>query len=160
MAFVPVYRVHIAGLDGVLRPWSMDMYVTEDAARAYFAAADASARAATPVGVLMQKAINMQTGFVTGKEVTLAEINDAEVTNPGDSVLRGNKLNVGIHAGIKNSTFTIPCRSGSAYTQKDDSLDCLLNSPTAMSDFITAYEAVGVNSYGDAATVTRVTVVD
>lgn len=160
MAFVPQYRVHISGLDGVLRPWAIDFYVTEAAAQAYFAAADATARAATTVGVAMQKAINMQTGFVTGKEVTLAEINDAEVTNPGDTVLRGNKLNVGIHAGIKNSTFTIPCRSGSAFTQKDDSLDCLLSSPSAMSEFVAAYEAVGVNSYGDAATITRVTVVD
>lgn len=160
MAFVPVYRVHIGGLDGVLRTWSIDMYVTEDAAQLYFAAADAAARAATSVGVLMTKAIAMQSGFVTEKSVTLAEINDAPVTNPGDSVLRGNKLNFGIHAGIKNSSFTIPCRATLSYTQKEDSLDCELDTPTPMSDFVAAYEAVGVNSYGDAATITRATVVD
>lgn len=160
MAFVPQYRVHIGGLDGVLRPWTIDFYVTSASAQSYFAAADAAARAATDVGVAMTKAIAMQSGFVTEKSVTLAEINDATVTNPGDTVLRGNKLNVGIHGGISNTTFTIPCRATASYTQKDDNLDCLLNSPAAMSDFVTAYEAVGVNKNGDAATITRVTVVD
>ena len=160
MAFQPVYRVHIGGTDGVLRPFSIDMYVTEAAAQLYFAAADEAARAATTVGVLMTRTIAMQSGFVREKSVTLVEINDAEFANPGDTVLRGNKLNVGIHAGIKNSVFNIPCRSNSAYTQVEDSLNCQLDTPVAMTNFISAYEAIGVDSNGNAATITRVTVVD
>jgi len=160
MAFQPQYRLHIGGKDGVLRPFEIKCYVTEASAQLYFAAADEAARALTTVGVLMTRLIAMQSGFITDKGLTLVEINDAEFTNPADTVLRGNKLNVGLHAGIKNPVFNIPCRAPTAFTQKDDSLDCKLDTPVAMTNLITAYEAIGVDSNGNAATITRVTVVD
>lgn len=160
MAYQAVARVHIGGKDGVLRPFSIDFYVTLAAAQIYWAAADEAARAATTVGVLMTRAIAMQSGFILEKSVTLAEINTDEFVNPGDTILRGNKLNFGIHAGIKNSVFNIPCRNNASYTQIEDSLNCQLDTPTAMTNFISAYEAIGVDSNGNAATITRATVVD
>lgn len=145
--------------DGIGRESVWQAYVSQGTAQAYAAAADASARAATALGVLFTKLAAVTDMEVVSKGIGYMEINDAP-GDPADSVLRGNKLQFFFNGSGRSFTMSVPGRKASAYEQQANSLQIALDSPTAMSDFIDAFNTNAKDINGSSVTITSAQVVD
>jgi hypothetical protein len=159
MAVFYRWVVSITTMDGVLRPSVNNFYVSEADAEAWINAADETARAATDVGVLVSKFLAMTDAAFVQTQVGMIQLNDP-VSNPADTVLRGNKLAFKGRSGGRGIDFSIPARKPASFSQSVDSLQVSITSPTAMSEFVTAYNAVVTDQFGNVASVQSASVVD
>lgn len=154
MAEVSRYLLSISLIDGVNRTSVVQYYVSPTDGKAYVAAADAAARAATSVGALILAVTEM----TDMQPLSWALTAEFEQDSPGpipDDILRGNKLSFTLRSGGRNITTTIPGRKTSAYTQAVDSLNVALDTPTAMDNFVTAVNATVKDLFGNAVIVTK-----
>lgn len=159
MAIITTYVATVSWVDGVKRPCSTSVYVNETDAKAWFAAADASARALTNVGVLMAAINQLSDATLTGMQVTCRDEQDTAVL-PAETVLRGNKLFVSYAAAGRFFHITIPARDPDDYTQGTDSLVVSLSAPAAMLAFVSAFNATARNIDGQVVAIDQIKVVD
>lgn len=159
MAIITSYVATVSWVDGVKRPCSTSVYVNETDAKAWFAAADASARALTDVGVLMAAINQLSDATLVGMEVSCRDEQDTAVL-PAETVLRGNKLFVSYGAAGRKFHITIPARDPDDYVQGADSLVVALDTPTAMNNFVTAFNSTARNIDGQVVAIDQIKVVD
>lgn len=144
--------------DGVLRPCGPTFYITATAAKAYVAAVDDAARAATTVGVLRAALFPLTEAAEVATSIQY-ESYVAAPSNPADDVLRGNKLKVEVVAAGQDRSFTIPARQASGYVQLPDSLKIDITDAT-FDAFKDAYEAIVIDAFGNARVITAASIVD
>lgn len=150
MASIVRFFVSINMEDGLGRDCGSTFYINETDANAYTAAADDAARAATTVGVLVAKYAGLTLANLMGVSIGAEFLADPPplASSIADTVLRGNKLRISTSAGGRGGDFSIPARNPANYTQDADSLIVSITTPTAMSQFVTAYQTVVENAFG------------
>lgn len=145
--------------DGVGRDSVFQFYVSATDGKAYMNAAQGGTRDATLVGVLFAKLLGITDCVPVQQSVQLEQMEDT-VPAVADTVLRGNKLKFTYRAGGSTYGFTVPGRELAGYSQQPDSLKVDLITPTAMVDFISAYEGVAKSLYGATPLITAIAIVD
>lgn len=153
MANYPTWVAEIGLRDGVKRDSIMSFRVPEATAKLYMAAVDKAARDATAIGLLLSAVLTVSLCAERYRRVYV-EDKTAPVTNPADTVLRGNKVVVGYQSGPGNYTFTIPGRDPSAYTQNADEVTIDISATGEFADFLAlvASTALGPTGLSVAAT--------
>lgn len=159
MAEFDRWEISITTVDGVGRPMVFQSFVAEDDAQDYLSQADSAGRAGTALGDFIAKYLLTQDGAFVQSSVGLAVVNDP-VSNPADTVLRGNKILVHTRAGGRGLVFTIPARKTSAYTQEVDSLKIDITAAGALKNFLTSYALVATDMFGNSVTPMSAEIVD
>lgn len=149
----------ITVMDGVLRDSVISFNVTESEAQEYVDAADDAGRAASVIGGLIAATLGMTDCAFVQTRVGIQVKNDP-VSNPADTVLRGNKLMFHVRSGGRGLVFTIPGRKASAFAQGTDSLNVSLTTPAAMAAFVGAVELAASDQFGHGIDVQSAEVVD
>lgn len=167
MAEVPVYMAKVTVGDSKKKHSTVSLRVDATDAKAWFAAADTAARAATKVG-LLQAAIfslmasSQQYSFAVEGEM----VNDAHVYPSAESnVFNSNKLLVSIkttNAGVpRNLTFSIPQREPTSFEMESNGENIVLVDGGDVEDLVTQILDTMLSSYGSAVTaVNEITVND
>lgn len=153
------WEVSITTMDGVLRPMVFQAFVSQDDAQDYLAQTDDAGRAGTALGDFISKYLLTQDGSFVQSSVGLAVVNDP-VSNPADTVLRGNKILVHTRAGGRGLVFSIPARKTSAYTQEVDSLKIDITANGALKNFLAVYATVATDMFGNSVTPVAAEIVD
>lgn len=123
--------------------------ISQVSAQSYVAAADAAARAATTVGVLIAKASDLTNGVFLSADVKYGEIEDTAVApDISDGVFRFDKFAFKYDAGLKNYQVSIPGRDMGAVTLESDGISLLLTDGAAVQDFVDALTAIGLGDNG------------
>lgn len=146
MATVESYYLSMSFGDCRQKQSNVRYRLTTIAAQAWLNAADAAARAATTVGVLVTKVNALTDATLISWGVELESANDAAIYPVGDSgVYNFDKVSVQTKAGLKNYTSTIPARNDTAINVGADGVNVILTgagASAAVTEFISAYEAV------------------
>lgn len=168
MAQVPVYRASVQGGGSNSKLGSASVRVNATDGKAYVAAADATARLATDVGVLIAATQNMMAinGTTGWSEYDLASefVNDAFAFPDEDANLyRSNKFKVTYattNGGLPvRESIYIPFRSTSSDLESNGMNVNLAD--TIPAAYVAALVATGISSYGTAITsVIEITVND
>jgi hypothetical protein len=153
------WSVSITTMDGVLRESVSSFNITQSEAQEYMDAADDTERAASAVGQTVAAYLAMTDAAFVKTTVSI-EVKNDPVTNPGDSVLRGNKLMFHCRSGGRGLVFTVPARKASAYAQSVDSLQVSLTTPAAMAAFVGDIENYVTDQFGHSVDVVSAEVVD
>ena len=146
-------------IDGVKRSSVASFYIDDTNASIYLTAIGHAARLASNPGQLATKFAAMSDMVIQSISMALEDFNDP-ITLPAVTVLRGNKLAFATRAGGRGLTFTIPGRKPAAFTQPAGDLNVSLLTPSAMSDFIAAYNLCVVDQFGNSAVIEEGKVVD
>ncbi len=152
--------VSINLIDGVLRPCGNTFYISNEDALEYQVAGDDAARAASVVGVLVAAYLAITDGNLVSVNVGEEVLPDPPPSNPADTILRGNKLEFFRYGSGVKRAFETPTRVVGTFTQSTDSLQISITSPTAMSNFVTAYNATVLDLFGNPCTILSGKVVD
>ncbi len=147
MANFPTWFCSLTVRDGAQRPSTITFRVPEATAKLYFAAVDKAARDATAIGLLLDGFLTLTSGVEESRSVTVRD-EQAPVTFPDEAVLRGNKIVVGYHTGAEDNKITIPARDGTAYTQKEDSIEIDITAAGDFADWVTLFEAAALGPTG------------
>lgn len=156
MAFVDRWIMTITVRDGVQRDSAISFYVPAAKAQAWIAAAD---RTTTDLYTLEQATLGITAAYHVSTQVSKLELQDS-VGDPADNILRGNRLIISLAANARNYTLTVPARDILAYTQKQDSVECVLENEDALETFVTAFETHATTINGGTPTVRKVAVAD
>lgn len=171
MADAPVYKAHLTIYDSAKKAGRVDLRVDATDGKAYVAAADTAARAATKVGLLLASvtAIIQNAGGIVyewGLDAVFLQTTFAYPL-PADQIWRSNKLKVDYattNNGLPASgSFTIPARDPAEYTLESNGINVVIaGSPTTeISDLLAQVVDTLVSSYGTVVTaVTEITVND
>lgn len=167
MAEVPVYMAKVTVGDSKKKHSTVALRVDATDAKAWFAAADTAARAATKVGLLQAAVFSLmgssqQYSFAVEGEM----VNDAHVYPSAESnTFNSNKLLVSIkttNAGVpRNLTFSIPQREPSSFLMESNGENVVLDDAGDVADLVTQILDTMLSSYGTAVTaVNEITVND
>jgi hypothetical protein len=167
MAEVPVYVAKVTVGDSAKKFSTVSLRVDATDAKAWFAAADTAARAATKVGLLQAAVFNLmlssqQYSFAVEGEM----VNDAHVFPSLESnAFNSNKLNVSIrttNAGLpRDLTFTIPQREPTSFEMESDGVTVVLDDADEVADLVTQIIDTMLSSYATAVTaVNKITLND
>jgi hypothetical protein len=167
MAEVPVYTAKVTVGDSAKKFSTVGLRVDATDAKAWFAAADTAARAATKVGLLQAAIFNVmlssqQYSFAVEGEM----VNDAHVFPSLESnAFNSNKLNVSYrttNAGLpRDLTFTIPQREPTSFEMESDGITVVLDDADEVADLVAQIIDTMVSSYGTAVTaVNKITLND
>lgn len=167
MAEVPVYMAKVTVGDSAKKFSTVSLRVDATDAKAWFAAADTAARAATKVGLLQAAVFNLmmssqQYSFAVEGEM----VNDAHVFPSLESnSFNSNKLNVSIrttNAGLpRDLTFTIPQREPTSFEMESDGVTVVLDDADEIADLVTQIIDTMLSSYATAVTaVNKITLND
>jgi hypothetical protein len=159
MAEVIRYVWSINLIDGIERSCGNSFYVEQDEALAYLNAADAAARAATPLGILQTRYLLMTDAGHISTNVGIEIVPDPPAAL-ADTILRGNKLKFQVRGGGTKRDFDIPARKVASYSQNPNSLEVSITAPTAMSNFVSQYQGIVVDAYGNVRTIVEAEIVD
>lgn len=138
--------------DGVKRTAVHSIYVSLTDAQEYWAAAKGAARDATKIGVYFAKTLGISAMVPVQQSVVLEQIEDT-VTLPANTVLRGDKINFDYGGGGSFGQVAVPGRETGAFTQETTGLGVSITAPTAMSDYVAAFNNVAKTKFGSAATI-------
>jgi hypothetical protein len=152
MAELAQYTVEITFQDGVLRQSVWQVYVSPTNAKAYVAAADTAARAATNVGQLITAASAMSEGVPVIWAVKAA-FNQEEGEPIPDNVLRNNKIVMHMRSAGRGLVLSVPARNPASFLQKENSIELVLDDPTEMDTFVTALNTWVVDQFGNSVAV-------
>lgn len=126
--------------------------ISNAAAKAYVAAADEAARAATTIGIYFTRVIALTLGAPAERGVRYNTKDDALVIPAvDDEIFNFDKLTVGWSTGLKNYTTTIPARDMAAVEVVGRNGDIDMATGAAQ-DWIQAFLDVAVDDAGTAAT--------
>lgn len=167
MAEVPVYYAKVTVGDSAKKMSTVSLRVDETDAKAWFAAADTAARAATKVGLLQAAVFDLvmssqQYSFAVEGEM----INDAFVYPSLESnAFNSNKLNVSYKTTLgglpRNLEFTIPQREPSSFQMESNGINIVLTDGGDVQDLVAQVLDTMLSSYGTAVTaVNEITVND
>ncbi len=142
MAQVVSYRAGLSIGDSRNKLADMSWSINSTMFTTYSGAADAAARAATPVGLLMAGIEGLTDGAVFARRV-IKEIDEDAATFPADStaVFNFDKITVSLKAGADRYTMTIPARDNDAINtgMVDGVIDIAVGTRTTeVDDFIVA----------------------
>lgn len=142
MAQVVTYRAGMTLGDSKNKLVSVEWRIDATMFAAYNTAADAAARAATTVGLVMAGIAGLSACNVFERRV-FKVIDEDTATFPGDTtgVFNFDKISVSLKAGVDNYTMTIPGRKLSAYSTGmiDGVINIAVGTRTSeVDDFITA----------------------
>lgn len=128
------------------------IFVNAADARAFVAAADETARAATDIGVYFAAVDALIEAAPVDRGIRFNTKNDALVIPAtDDEIFNFDKLTVGWSSGLDNYSLTIPARDMAAVTVVGRNGDCEL-ATGAVQTWIQAFLDVAVSKSGDAAT--------
>jgi hypothetical protein len=160
MADAPVYKAHVTIYDSAKKAGRVELRVDATDGKAYIAAADTAARAATKVGLLLASVVALiqNAGGIVyewGLDATFLQTTFAYPL-PADQIWRSNKLKVDYSTtnnGLPASgSFTIPARDPAEYTLESNGINVIIaGTPTTeIEDLITQIEDTLISSYGTA----------
>lgn len=155
MAEVLVPVAFVTLIDSKKKLSSMEFNISAASAKAYVAAADTAARAATQVGALIDAAAGMSRAAVVGYGVRYDVKSDTVATPaPGSEIFHSQKLAVLHRAGIRNYAQNIPAWDPDAVTitGEDGSAALTASQPQQTQDFQAAFNAVVIGVNGVAST--------
>lgn len=147
MTNYPTWYASMTVRDGAQRPSTLSFRVPEATAKLYFAAADKAARDATAIGLLFAGFLTLTKGVEESRSVTVRD-ETSPLVYPDEDVLRGNKIVVGYLTGAQVAKITIPARDGTAFTQKEDSIEIDITAAGDFADWITLFEATALGPNG------------
>lgn len=147
-------------VDGAERPCGNSFYVPQAEAVAWNAAADDAARVLTDIGVFIDAYLDESLAIMVSVNVGKEIISDPIPAFPANTVLRGNKLQFSTGAGGKRGVFNLPARNPANYTQDAHSLEVSVTVPLAMNSFVSDYDALVVDAFGNPSTILAAKVVD
>lgn len=114
MAEVVSYRAGLSLGDSKNKLADVTWRVNQTMFDAYDAAADAAARAATPVGLLMDGIAGLSSANVFARRIVKEiELDNATFPSDGTGIYNFDKITVALKAGVDNYTMTIPARDDS-----------------------------------------------
>lgn len=128
----------------------------------WYNAADATARAATDVGLLFNALNGLSSAYMYKTYVVLEDEQDAPaVPAPDSNIYNFDKLGVSFRAGLDNYSMTIPARSDANYTVNTDGVSVILGATgtAQVQDFVTRFQANVLAKNGGTPVVTKITVV-
>jgi len=150
MAFELQPALTVGLIDTLNRNSSYTVRITAAAAQAYAAAADATARAATTIGVLIAAVDALTDCTVTTRGIVYVERDNAAVA-PATGVWRGNKFVTGFSGSGRNFVTSLPGRNEAAVNF--NGLDVvIIGGTTATTNYVDAFNAVALDINGTAAT--------
>lgn len=161
------YRLNISYLMSNINPKSrrnqianFSTRVTAASAKAYMAAADSAARAATGVGALITATNALSLGVPQDWGVNVSIFDTAAVPpSAGADAYAFDKFAVSLVAAGENSQLTIPARNMSAVVIETDGVSVELADGANVAAFVTALETVGVDEDLNNETVQRMFVI-
>lgn len=167
MAEVPTYYAQVTVGDQAKKFSTVSLRVDATDAKAWVAAADTAARAATKVGLLQAAVFNLLRSSQQKSFAVLSEmVNDAFVFPAiTTDTFNSNKLNVTYLTSVgglpRQLQFTIPQRQESGYSLESNGINVDLEDGTDIPDLITQVIDTMLSSYGTAVTaVPEITVND
>lgn len=159
MATIEHYIATITLQDSRQKETPFSFRTTKALAEAYWAAADATARGLTVIGVAFNKMLALSACTALTRAVYLVgEPDNAAPPAADDKVYNYDKLGVSVRAGIDNYVQTIPGRDGTAYTVGPDGVTVNIvgaDATTEVTEFITAFEAAAIFKNGSAGNVQK-----
>lgn len=145
-------QFHMTWVDSDERTSTVSPYVRIVDAKAFVAAADEAARAATLLGVMADAFYGLTEGTMTKYYVSFGQTTGDAVPGSGDGIFRGNKIVCHYsEAGADNRFLTIPTRDDATLEYSGTSIN--LNDGGLVEAFVTAFEAAAVGKNGGAVTV-------
>jgi hypothetical protein len=160
MALVDIHYGFITIGDSRQKESTVRFRITAAAAAAYFDALTQILKDATALGQFFLSIEDLTAGTFRGKGVQLVTIDDAiGYPAPNANVYNFDKLQVSYSAAGGNFNLSIPSRDDAVYLVATDGVTVDLTTPAAVSDFVTRFNAIVLNKYGNDATLTEITVV-
>lgn len=171
MADIAVYEAHFTIYDSAKKAGRVGLRVDATDGKAYVAAADTAARAATKVGLLIAAVLDMilQAGGIEYEHGLDSKFLQSTFAYPlsEDEVYRSNKLKVDYvtnNAGIPaNGSFTIPARDPAEYTMESNGINVVIGggATTEVANLMTQIVDTLLSSYSTAiSAVSEITVND
>lgn len=151
MAEVPAHVMYVSFLDAANRLSDWQMRIQSASAKAYVAAADDTARAATAVGAALAATMALSE-LVPASYGVRYNFNDDAAAAPAEG-LRGNKIVFGFAGSGRNFVTSIPGRDMSALTI-NNGIDVVLADSGAVAAWVTAIETVGADINGNSISIT------
>lgn len=170
MADVPFYSAYVSVTDSAKRTTNVSLRVDATDGKAYVAAADTAARAATKVGLLLAAVIDVMNATLGGTGEVEHGVKSGFKNgsyapfNPLSEIFNSNKLNIIYstnNAGVPaQGGFSIPQRDPSEYVMESNGINVSLADGAAIEELVTQIEDTVLSVYGTAVTVLEITVND
>lgn len=146
MAEQAAHVMYVSFLDAAGRSSDWQFRIQSASAKSYVAAADATARAGTAVGIALDATMALSELTAQSYGVKYNFVEDAAVA-PEDG-LRGNKIVFGYAGSGRNFVTSIPGRDMSALSIVGG-INVTLEDGAAVEDWVTAIETVGADINGN-----------
>lgn len=169
MAEIPVYEAFVTVKDSAKKSSTVTLRVDATDGKAYVAAADAAARAATKVGLLLAavEPFMLSEGNLFDKGVKSSFRNDAWTQPAADlEYLNSNKLNIAyqtLNGGLPERLgFSIPQRNTAAYSMETNGVNVNISTgaTTEVENLIAQIADTLVSKFGTACNVLEITIND
>lgn len=145
-------QFHMTWYDSDGRTSTVSPYVRIVDAKAFVAAADEAARAATLLGVMANAFYQLTAGTMTKYYVSFGQTTGDPLPASDDAIFRGNKIVVHYsEVDADNRFLTIPTRDDTVLTYAGTEIT--LDDAGNMAAFVTAFEAAAIGKNGGAVTV-------
>lgn len=159
MPLVDVHTAFVTFGDSRKDHSTISVRVTAAEANAYFEAVSQILKDATNVGQLLLSFEDLSAGSMIAKGVALRTYDDAVVyPTPDANIYNFDKLMIHYAAGGFNYHVTIPSRDDTVYLVSTDGVTVRLDSPAAVTQLVTRFNALVLSKYGDDATLTEIQV--
>lgn len=166
MAEQMAYYAQLTLGDRAKKITTFEVRVSATDAKAWFAAADTTARDATAVGVLLDRVFDVVgSSQYKSKNVVGRAENDAFIFPFGEGeTYNSNKINVSYSTTLgglpRNLQVTIPQRDPGSYELESNGINIVLDDADEIAALVTAMEATALSPYGTAMTIVEMTVND
>lgn len=159
MALVDLHYAFITFGDSRQKESTVEFRVTAADALAYFEALTQILKDATQLGLFFLSIEDLSAGTFRGKGVKLVTIDDAiGYPAPDDNLYNFDKLQVSYEADGWQYNMSIPNRDDTVYLVGTDGVTVRLDSPAAVTDFVTRFATVVLSKYGAAGAVSEIIV--
>lgn len=152
------YFLNMSFIDSRKKISNIRWRVDPTAGAAWLTAADAAAKAATPLGLLVTRTNALSDATLTDWGVELAAIDDGAIAPAADGgIYNFDKVTTQFKAGLKNYVTTIPARNDAVLNAATDGTTIIITGAGAsaeVTNFITSYNAVVLADNGVAPEVT------
>jgi len=159
MALVDLHYAFVTFGDSRSKESTITFRVTAAEALDYFQQLTQILKDGTPLGQLFLSFEDLSAGTFRGKGVKLVTIDDAiGFPAPDANLYNFDKLEVSYDAGGNAYNLSIPNRDDSVYLVGTDGVTVRLDSPAAVTQFVTRFNAIVLSKYGDAAVLDEIIV--
>lgn len=151
MAIQTKYYLSVSLIDSQRKVSNVRFQIDSTEGAAWLAAADAPARALTPVGVLMTNITDMSRGLLWAQGVFMEDVDDTRAAPAHDAdVYNFDKFTIGYRAGLDNYVMTIPARENT-FNMNSDGVNVLIGDGASadVTAFIASLETLLVPKNGN-----------